>query len=205
MEVRVEEPSAEQALAILLPGLVGPDVTFAIHPFQGKPDLLRRHPERMRGYAASINVATTRIVVLVDEDRQDCVELKARLEAAAHQAGLTTRSNANPGQPSVVLNRIAVEELESWFFGDPDALRAAYPRVPSTLERRARFRLPDEILGGTAEALQKVLQDAGYHRGGLRKVAAARDIAAHMDLSRNTSPSCKRFYLDVIELTRSAQ
>lgn len=204
LEVLVEEQSAEHALSIVLPQLLGSQGTFAIHAFQGKQDLLRRLPERLRGYASWIDMAVTRVLVLVDEDRQDCLVLKAQLEDAARRAGLSTRATAVAGEPFAVLNRIAVEELEAWFFGDPDALRSAYPRVPAGLERRARFRSPDQIPGGTSQALAKVLQDAGYHRGGLRKISAAREIAAHMDLARNTSPSCRCFCEGVLEIIRSA-
>lgn len=51
--------------------------------------------------------------------------------------------------PFQVLNRLAIEELEAWFFGDVAALHSAYPRVPSTLGRRSRYRDPDAIRGGT--------------------------------------------------------
>ena len=34
-----------------------------------------------------------------------------------------------------------------------------------------------------------MLQKVGYYSGGLRKVEAARAVATHMQLSRNTSPS----------------
>ncbi len=91
------------------------------------------------------------------------------------------------------INRIAVEELEAWFFGDVGALVAAYPGVPETLDRRAKYRNPDAIAGGTWEALERVLQEAGHHGGGLAKVRAARDIAAHMDPGRNRSRSFQVF------------
>jgi hypothetical protein len=89
--------------------------------------------------------------------------------------------------------RVAVEELEAWFFGDMDAVRAAYPRVPPTLERGAGYRDPDAIRGGTEEALQRVLQKAGYFAGGLRKIEAAGAIAKHMDPRRNSSRSFQVF------------
>ncbi|MGH8884162.1 MAG: DUF4276 family protein [Egibacteraceae bacterium] len=135
--------------------------------------------------------ADTRIVVLIDEDRQDCAQLKARLDEAAAKAGLITKSVAGPGEPFAVLNRLAVEELEAWFFGDCVALRAAYPGVPTNLEYRAPYRHPDRIAGGTWERLERVLQDAGYHRGGLQKVGAATAVAVHMDPARNTSPGLR--------------
>jgi len=177
-------------MRVLLPRLVGPEVTFEIHSFQGKRDLLAKLPDRLRGYARwMVSGVETRVVVLIDEDRQDCRTLKAQLEQAAAAAGLRTMSVAGPAGPFVVLNRLGVEDLEAWFFGDCEAIRRAYPGVPATIEHRARLRRPDSIAGGTWEQLERVLQGAGHHLGGLSKVQAARDISLHMDPSRNTSPS----------------
>jgi hypothetical protein len=88
-----------------------------------------------------------------------------------------------------VVNRIAIEELEAWYFGDWRAVRAAYPKVPRNAPQQASFRHPDDIAGGTWEAFERVLQGAGYFGQGLRKVEAARTIAPHLVPRRNTSPS----------------
>lgn len=193
LEVLVEELSAEIALGLLVPLIVGPGATVSVHAYQGKRDLLAKLPGRLRGYARWIRENDTRVVVLVDEDRQDCRRLKAALERAAADAGLTTKTAARQQEPFFVLNRLAVEELEAWFFGDCDAIRAAYPGVPASLENGRRFRDPDAVAGGTWEQLEKVLQDAGYHPGGLAKTVAAREIAAHMDPDRNRSTSFRSF------------
>ncbi|MGH8910607.1 MAG: DUF4276 family protein, partial [Egibacteraceae bacterium] len=177
LEVLVEEQSAAEALGVLIPKILGNDVYVRIHPFRGKPDLPRKLPDRLRGYARSLQGTDTRIAVLIDEDRQDCKELKARLEDAAARAGLVTKTAADAGQPFIVLNRLAIEELEAWFFGDCGALRTAYPRVPKTVERQARFRQPDAIRGGTCEQLERTLRNAGYYPSGLPKIAVARQIA----------------------------
>jgi len=95
-----------------------------------------------------------------------------------------------------------VEELEAWFFGDVSALIAAYPGVPATLAHRARFRDPDAISGGTWESLERVLQRAGHHTGGLEKLRAAREIAKHMDPERNRSRSFCGFRDRLRELVR---
>jgi len=92
-----------------------------------------------------------------------------------------------------VLNRIAVEELEAWFFGDIVALAGAFPRVSPTLGQQAAFRDPDGIEGGTWEVLERVLQRAGYFGGGLPKIEVAREVARHMDSTRNTSRSFRHF------------
>ncbi|HHW14769.1 MAG TPA: DUF4276 family protein [Firmicutes bacterium] len=180
IEFLVEEQSAEVALQNLLPRMTGNAATYRIHPFQGKPDLLAKLPQRLRGYASWMP-ADWRIVVLVDQDRDNCVELKQRLERTAAEAGLTTKSTAAArNQRLHVINRIAVEELESWYFGDTRALVEAYPGVPTTLDRKAPYRDPDGIRGGTWEALERVLQRAGYYPGGLLKIEAARVISRHM-------------------------
>ncbi len=190
LEVLVEESSAEAALGNLLPKIVGREVTHSIHPHQGKSDLLDKLPSRLRGYENWLP-ADWRIVVLVDQDRSGCREIKGRLERAAAQAGLVTKSTRLPSFQ--VLNRLAVEELEAWFFGDVEAIVQAYPGVPPILGQKARYRDPDAIAGGTWEALERVLQRAGYFRNGLRKIEAARAISAHMAPERNRSRSFRVF------------
>ena len=60
-------------------------------------------------------------------------------------------------------------------------------RPPSS--RKKPYRDPDAILGGTWEALERVLQAAGYFSSGIRKIEIAQAIAPHMDPKRNTSRS----------------
>lgn len=88
-----------------------------------------------------------------------------------------------------VVNRIAVEELEAWYFGDWEAVRQAYPRVPENTCRRASYRQPDAIRGGTCEAFARILQRNGYRLSHLPKIATAQVVAPHMEPTRNTSPS----------------
>jgi Domain of unknown function (DUF4276) len=189
VEVLVEEVSMERALRILLPDILGREVGFDILSFHGKMDLLRRLPQRLRGYANWVRQGDTRVVVLVDRDDDDCVALKKRLEKLAADAGLATPGTATEDGDVVVLNRVAVEELEAWFFGDVPALSSAYPRVPGTLGAQTRFRDPDNIRGGTWEALERLLKKHGYHTGGLAKTVVAEKIAQHMDVERNRSQS----------------
>jgi hypothetical protein len=201
-EFLVEEPSADTALRILVPRIVGQNASFQVHVFQGKKDLLAKLPSRLRGYSRWLP-PDWRIVVLVDRDAADCLVLKREVERIAAATGLRTRSVAPDAWR--VVNRLAVEELEAWFFGDPEALRAAYPRIPSTLEQKAGFRDPDAIRGGTWEALERVLQRAGYFRGGLRKIEAARAISAQMDPARNKSHSFRVFRKSLLEVAGGNQ
>ncbi len=195
----VEEESAEAALKEIVPKILGVTVTFHVHVHQGKRNLLKKLPDRLRAYARWLP-ADWRIVVLIDQDRQDCHELKTQMETAAERSGLITKSQARAPGSFQMLNRIAVEELEAWFFGDVEALRRAYPRVPQTLAMRAGFRDPDAINGGTWEALERVLRRVGYHQGGLAKIAAAREISRHMIPEENRSRSFQVFRQGVLQV-----
>jgi hypothetical protein len=188
LEVLVEERSAEAALRVLLPRIV-PGVPFRIYAFQGKRDLLSNLPYRLRDYARYIATADVRVVVLLDRDDDDCAALKERLERMAAEAGVRTPT----GGRAELIFRIAVEELESWFLGDVPALCCAYPRLPRDLHRQVKYRDPENITGGAWEGLEHVLRKHGYHRTGLAKVAAASDIAWHMNVESNRSPSFQVF------------
>jgi hypothetical protein len=198
VEVLVEERSMAALLDVILPRMLG-STSWIIHEHQSKSELLSRLPARLKGYSAWLP-PDARILVIVDRDSQDCRQLKQELEAAASASGLLTRTTQHHGAFSVV-NRIAIEELEAWFFGDWKAVRAAYPRVPATIPNQATYRAPDAIAGGTWEAFERVLQTAGYFgAGGLRKVEAARAIAEHMDPARNTSPSFRALRAALAEM-----
>jgi hypothetical protein len=192
LEVLVEERSAEQALRVLLPCIV-PNADFEVRVFQDKADLLKKLPGGLGGYATWITRADTCLLVLVDRDDDDCLTLKTDMEKMASAAGLLTTVAASASRRADVLNRIVVEELEAWFFGDVSVLCVAYSRVPASLGQRAKYRDPDAITGGTWEVLEHVLQDHGYHPGGLAKVAAAAEIAQHMNVDVNRSRSFQVF------------
>ena len=102
-----------------------------------------------------------------------------------------TKSSATLKDNFQVVNRLAIEELEAWFFGDIEALRAAYPEVSRTFHRRPKYRDPDAILGGTSEALARLLKS--YYPRWLPKTKVAEKIALHMEPCRNKSRSFQVF------------
>lgn len=191
LEFLVEEPSMEAFLRGLLPRLLPEGCAFEIRVFRGKHDLMRQLEVRLRGYRNRLS-DEYRLVVMVDCDHDDCRTLKARLEDAAAGSGLRTRSRSGDDRWQVV-NRIVVEELEAWYFGDWEAVRGAFPRVSPTVPNQARYRNPDAIRGGTWEAFERILKRHGYFRTGLRKIEAARAIAPKIDPVRNRSPSFAAF------------
>lgn len=190
-EIFLEEPSAEAFIMEAWPRICPAEATCQTHAFQGKQELLAQLPGQLKAMAKWIP-DNFRIVVLLDEDRQDCAALKNTLERMSLEAGLGTLTA--PGRGARVANRIAVEELEAWMLGDPKALRAAFPKLPATFENAAALRNPDAVKGGTWEALERLLQKSSYYLGGLAKVDCARSVAAHIDPDRNASRSFKIFH-----------
>ena len=187
IEILVEEPSMEVALEALLPKIIRHGIRYDIKRFQCKTELLKQLPSRLAGYASWLPT-TTCIIVLVDRDDEDCKALKETLEKMTVAAGLATHSNPKRNKLQVI-NRIAIEELEAWFFGDWTAVVETYPRMDVNLPNQAGFRQPDQIKGGTWEALERELKKKNYFKTGLRKIECARAIASRMEPNRNTSPS----------------
>ena len=81
-EFLLEEESAERVLDNLLPKIIMGEHTYRCIRFQGKKDLLNKLPLELKGYARWIPI-DYRIVVLVDRDRDDCIELKNSLNKIA--------------------------------------------------------------------------------------------------------------------------
>lgn len=196
----VEEKSAEITLRNIIPKMVGGECKFRILSFQGKYDLLSKLPHYLKSYPKSLP-DNSYIIVLIDRDNDDCRLLKQKLEAIAKETGLFTKSNPDPHGRYQVINRIVIEELEAWFFGDIDAIQAAYPRIISRrLGRKQPYRDPDAISGGTWEALEKELKKAGYYRNGMPKIETARKISEYMLPIRNRSKSFQVFMNTLKEL-----
>ncbi len=197
LELLVEELSMEAFLRALLPRLLPQDRSFEVHAFQGKTDLMKKLKPRLLAYAKWLP-EDWRILVVVDRDDDNCTTLKQKMVTIAHHAGLRTRNRAG-GPPWQLVNRIAIEELEAWYFGDWGAVRAAYPRVKNDIPRRRAFRDPDKIAGGTWEAFERVMQRYGYFPGGLAKIEAARAIGVHLQPERSRSRSFVEFHHALIE------
>ncbi|HAY21980.1 MAG TPA: hypothetical protein DCY27_07405 [Desulfobacterales bacterium] len=191
VEFLLEEESAEVALNNLLPKILPQQITYTFHVFQGKQNLLKKLPERFRGYRRWLPPDWI-IVVLLDFDQGDCQELKGRLERIAEREGFTTLSKVGCHGRFQVINRLAVKELEAWFFGDFPAIRQAYPRFPIRLEKKKNYRNPDAI-DNPWETLEKIFKGAGYYPGGLPKKEVAGRISENMNPWDNQSKSFQVF------------
>jgi hypothetical protein len=202
LEFQVEEPSMEAALHGLLPRLVDERATWSVAVYRNKQRLLRELPKRLPAYGRRLrDEPHLRIVVLVDQDQDDCLILKRRLEDAAQDAGLISKSRAGDGAFNV-LNRIVVSELESWLLGDVEALRACFPRLPATLDRRKDLRDPDSIAAAW-EALHRILRRAGERGEVYPKIETARRVALCLLPERNRSRSFRHFCAGLEALLRT--
>jgi hypothetical protein len=192
LELIVEEASAEEALRHLLPGMLRGRARAKVINLGSKYKLLKVLEDRLRAYRARIDKGENlRVVVLLDRDDDDCVLLKDRLEQASAQAGLPSKSRPDERGRFFVVNRIVIEELESWFIGDPEALRRAFTGLPRINPSGGIFRNPDN--GGTWEALHRFLKKHGIYRNSYPKIDAARRIAPNMRIDRNRSGSFGQF------------
>lgn len=165
------EGEAEKAmLEGLLPRLSLPeDFVFRYLVFQGKQDLAKQLPLKLRKY---IN-PQARFFVLRDQDSHpNCVELKASLVALCTAAG----------RPFAMV-RIACREMESFFLADLLAVeRGLDVKGLSRLQRTEKFRAPDR-LGSPAKELVNLT------RKQYQKVSGSRLIGRHLQLDNERSPS----------------
>ena len=192
LEILVEEPSADEALRHLLPKILRGRGRAKILNLGSKYKLLKALPFRLSAYRQRIESGEhIRIVVLLDRDRDDCERLKNTLERMAKDAGLPTKTSPDSSGYFCVLNRIVIEELESWFIGDPVALRKAFSSLPTINNAHGLFHNPDN--GGSWEALHRFLKKHGIYKSSFPKIDAARRIAPHMEVTANRSKSFQVF------------
>lgn len=106
-----------------MPKIIRQRATVNYINMRNKSRLLQELPSRLRGYRSLIdNGDDIGIVVLIDRDSDDCAQLKSRLELMARDAGLGTKTSTKDAR-FIVVNRIAIEELEAWFIGDHEPLK----------------------------------------------------------------------------------
>jgi len=166
---------------------------FRIHPHKGKgklpdnplsiPDLkhqglLDQLPAKLRGFSKSLPEYAV-VLVVVDVDDKPCKEFLNELNSML---------NALPSKPKVLF-RLAIEETESWFIADIDALRKAFPgRLKTNLLRGIE---PDAVIGAW-EMLARALNLDPKMVGPTSKFEWARKISPHLDLENPSSPSLRK-------------
>ena len=151
----------EYSLKVLLDGLLPrlfPELPFLCVPHEGKQDLEKSIPRKLRAWREP----GVRFVVVRDNDGGDCRERKDRLIELCTEGGRAD-----------TLVRMACQEIEAWYFGDPDALAKVFERKDlRSISDKARFRNPDEV-DQPARALMELVEE-------FQKVSGARRMAQHL-------------------------
>ena len=88
-------------------------------PDPRRQGLLDQLPAKLRAFGSAFNPETDRILVLVDQDEDSCIELKQRL--------LRVLDSCDP-KPDVLF-RIATRETEAFYLGEPTAIKRAFPKA----------------------------------------------------------------------------
>lgn len=123
--------------------------------------------------------------VIRDNDSGDCHALKERLIALCESGGRDD-----------TLIRIACQELEAWYLGDPDAMAEAFADDKlRAIGNKARFRDPDAVVRPSAEVRELVPE--------FQKVSGARRMACHLTRDRNRSASFRTFLRGIEDLWRN--
>ncbi len=166
----LEERSMKVLLDGLLPRLL-PGIRFLCVPHEGKQDLVKSIPRKLKVWQEP----GVRFVVVQDNDGGDCRTLKQQLVDLCEKA---ERNDA--------LVRIAVQELEAWYFGDPNALARAFGNESLVkIGNKARYRDPDVIVKPSRE-LKKWVPE-------FQKISGARKMAQYLEMGTNRSLSFQMF------------
>jgi len=158
-------------LDVLLPQILPEDIGFLCIPHEGKQDLEKSIPRKLRAW----QTPGSYFVIVLDKDHADCLELKKRLLNLCEQAG-----------HSDTLVRIACHELESWFLGDLAAVEKAFNiKKLAEQQKNRKYKTPDQLANASEEPAKLV---KGY-----RKVSGAKKIAVNMTIAQNYSHSFNCF------------
>jgi hypothetical protein len=177
----LEERSAKLFLDALLPRILPSGVGFLTIPHDGKQDLRRSIPRKLKAWQQPED----RFFVVHDQDSSDCRTLKAELQRLCLGAG---RSDAKI--------RIACRELEAWYLGDLASLDTIYGSHLQRLKDSKLFRNPDAAVNPSHELLRRI--------PAFSKTDAARRLGHIIDLQNNGSSSFRLLVETVRQLLPQA-
>lgn len=172
VEFLLEETSMENLLSIILPKILPLGYELGVNcflrPHQGKSDLKKSIPNKIRTFSRFYK--PSKIIIVQDQDSNNCVELKNELAALC-------KINGN----CPVLIRISCRELENWYLGDMKAIQKVYPKFKARSHKyKAKFRNVDNCFG--ASELERMIDE-------FQKGYASKNIPKYMDLTTNKSSS----------------
>ncbi len=185
IEFLLEEASIENVLHELLPKILPESYQLGVNcflrPHQGKSDLKKSIPKKMKVFSNFHE--PVKVVILHDQDSNDCIELKKSLTRLCEEHGTC---------PFLV--RIVCRELESWYLGDLNAIEKAYPSFKADkYKRKRKYRIPDNL--SASDEMSQILP-------AFQKGLSSKKIAPFLSLERNTSKSFEVFITGVKEFLK---
>jgi hypothetical protein len=200
-EFLVEDLSGKAAMSVLIPKLLGDEISYRVHSYKGigripkgmrpksgadKRILLDQLPRILSGYGRVPNCGV--IVVICDLDNGEKGQLLSELGNILESCIFKPQT----------LFCIAIEEFEAWYLGDLPAVRSAYPGAKNAV---LNSYVNDSICGTwecLADAVYKgghiELSKKGWQEIGKQKSMWAQAISPHMNVSKNNSPSFNEMY-----------
>ena len=178
--VLTEEKSMAQLLRTVLPKALPHDVRLLVIPHNGKSDLKKSIPIKLKGW----NIPDDVFLIVQDQDSNDCMKVKNELLELAEPYGKT------------FLVRIACRELESWYWGDLTAVSQAYNKNVEHLSNKSSFRVPDQIVNPKNEFLKLFPNH--------QQISGAETISEFMEIERNTSQSFQTLISGALKLVSNA-
>ena len=212
-EVLVEDQSGKHTLDILIPKIIGSEHSFKVRAYRGighipsnltsnvgvsnhlllnaLPKMLRAYGKTFAGYPKNYPAA---VIVVCDLDDK-CLK-------AFRQELFRVLNACNP-RP-VTRFCIAIEEGEAWLLGDIPAIKTAYPNARDNVLNG----YTNDAICGTWELLADAISQGGANglknKGlqvvGTEKSIWAANIAPHMNVEANSSPSFCYFRQKIQEL-----
>lgn len=212
-EILVEDLSGKVALDILVPKIIRSEDSFTVRNFKGighiprkkqsaedvrTNKLLNELPRLVSAYGKSWHQDYGAVILVCDLDQKPLDVFLTELSASLAMISPKPKTEFC----------LAIEEGEAWLLGDIPAIRAAYPNAKAAVLSAYKNdsicgtweKLADAVYKGGAQSLSQ----QGQPVIGKEKSTWANNIAPHMDVHTNLSPSFNRFVGKLRALTTTA-
>ncbi len=209
-DIFIEDISGKYLVEILLDRLLPQEgYSYRVHSYKGcgklpanqtsaleirTSTLLNNVPRLINGFVNTYkNLSDYKavFVIVTDCDNRVCADFKTQI--------LTTINSYSSISTENIIVSIAIEEMEAWLLGD-------FQAIPKASQKEYSTYMQDSICG-TWEKLAKVIDDKFYNKKlkdapfyvvGEKKCEWAINIAPHMNIGSNTSPSFNYFLKKIL-------
>ncbi len=174
----VEDYSTRKFLEGILPRLGFAKHLFEIKHHRGKGDLT----SNLGKIIPSLSKRVQQIIIILDQDQQDCVKLKSELNEKMVHCACKYKI------------RIACYELEAWFLGDMVAISKCSPRFKvSSFQAKEKYRDIDKFTKiKPSTEIENIVPD--WKKDYTSKPKFAEKIALFMSLEQRNSKQANRSY-----------